>query len=71
VFEWLDRACDVRDVHLAFLTVDPKWDRYRSHPVFVSLLERCDFERTARLKTESPAPSQQITLPGNGPLPPE
>jgi len=71
VFEWLDRACDVRDVHLAFLTVDPKWDRYRSHPVFVSLLERCDFERTARLKTESRAPSQRITLSGNSPVPPE
>jgi hypothetical protein len=31
----LDRAYDVRDVHLAFLTVDPKWDRYRDDPGFL------------------------------------
>ena len=29
VFEWLDRARAVRDVHLMFLTVDAKWDSYR------------------------------------------
>lgn len=38
VFEWLHRACAVRDVHLMFLTVDPKWDRYRARPKFASLL---------------------------------
>jgi hypothetical protein len=26
-FEWLDRACAARDVHLMFLTADAKWDR--------------------------------------------
>ena len=31
-FEWLDRAYAARDVHLMFLTVDVKWDRYRSDP---------------------------------------
>ena len=45
VFEWLSRAYAVRDVHLIFLTVDPKWDCYRSHPEFVALLDRCSFER--------------------------
>jgi hypothetical protein len=35
---------DVRDVHLAFLTVDAKWDPYRSDPEFVGLLERCAFD---------------------------
>ena len=43
VFEWLERAYEARDVHLIFLTVDPKWDRYRSDPRFVALLTRCGF----------------------------
>lgn len=42
-FEWLDRAYAARDVHLMFLTVDVKWDRYRSDPRFQSLLARCGF----------------------------
>lgn len=46
VFEWLDRAYAVHDVHLMFLTVDPKWDPYRSDPRFSALLERCGFPRT-------------------------
>jgi tetratricopeptide (TPR) repeat protein len=45
VFEWLDRAYAAHDVHLIFLTVDPKWDPYRSHPRFTALLERCRFTR--------------------------
>jgi TolB-like protein/Flp pilus assembly protein TadD len=47
VFEWLNRAYAVRDVHLVFLTVDPKWDPYRGDPRFAALLERCGFNRTA------------------------
>jgi len=47
-FVWLDRAYDARDVHLIFLTVDPKWDPYRADPRFVALLARCDFMRTGR-----------------------
>ena len=43
VFEWLDRAYAARDVHLMFLTVDPKWDRYRTDPRFADLLARCGF----------------------------
>jgi hypothetical protein len=46
VFEWLDRAYAVRDVHLVFLTVDPKWDPYRADLRFSALLKRCDFTRT-------------------------
>jgi hypothetical protein len=42
-FEWLDRAFAVRDVHLMFLTVDVKWDRYRTDPRFGDLLSRCGF----------------------------
>ena len=43
VFEGLARAYDARDVHLAFLTVDTKWDRFRRDPRFIALLEKCDF----------------------------
>ena len=43
VFEWLDRAFDVHDVHLIYLLVDPKWDPYRSDPRFEALLTRCGF----------------------------
>ena len=42
-FEWLNRAYAARDVHLMFLTVDVKWDRYRSDPRFGELLARCGF----------------------------
>jgi len=45
VFEWLDRAYRVRDVHLMFLTVDPKWDSYRVDSRFEALLERCGFNQ--------------------------
>jgi tetratricopeptide (TPR) repeat protein len=43
VFEWLNRAFDVHDVHLIYLPVDPKWDPYRSDPRFAALLTRCRF----------------------------
>jgi tetratricopeptide (TPR) repeat protein len=43
VFESLGRAYDARDVHLVFLTVDPKWDPYRPDPRFQALLRRCGF----------------------------
>ena len=46
-FEWLERALAAHDVHLMFLTVDPKWDPLRQDPRFKSILERCDFMRTA------------------------
>jgi TolB-like protein/DNA-binding winged helix-turn-helix (wHTH) protein/Flp pilus assembly protein TadD len=42
-FESLERAYAVRDVHLIFLTVDAKWDRYRTDPRFGNLLARCGF----------------------------
>jgi hypothetical protein len=43
VYTWLDRAYEARDVHLIFLTVDPKWDRYQTEPRFKALLRRCGF----------------------------
>jgi hypothetical protein len=43
VFESLDQAYAARDVHLIFLTVDSKWDPYRTDPRFDALLARCNF----------------------------
>jgi Flp pilus assembly protein TadD len=42
-FTALDEAYAAHDVHLVFLTVDPKWDDFRSEPRFKQLLERCGF----------------------------
>jgi len=39
----LERALQVRDVHLAFLPVDAKWDFFREDARFHSLLEACGF----------------------------
>ena len=47
VFEWLNRAYAARDVHLMFLTVDVKWDRFRTDPRFGDLLARCGFTTVA------------------------
>jgi DNA-binding winged helix-turn-helix (wHTH) protein/tetratricopeptide (TPR) repeat protein len=41
VFEWLNRAFDVHDVHLALLPADPKWDALRGDSRFTTLLKRC------------------------------
>ena len=41
----LERAYEVRDVHLAFVPVDPKWDAFRTEARFISLLNHCDFNR--------------------------
>lgn len=38
--EWLERGEQVRDVHLVFLPVDPKWDPLRADPRFQALLDR-------------------------------
>ena len=42
-FHWLERAYAAHDVHLIYLTVDPKWDRFRGDRRFVALLARCRF----------------------------
>ena len=41
--EWLDKGYEARDVHMVFLTIDPKWDDLRSNPRFQELLKRCHF----------------------------
>ena len=45
VFDWLNRALDARDVNLVFLTVDPKWDSFRTDDRFRALLQRCQFAK--------------------------
>jgi tetratricopeptide (TPR) repeat protein len=40
-FDWLERAYQAHDVHLMYLTVDPKWDPLRNDPRFDKLLARC------------------------------
>jgi len=66
-FEWLDRAYAARDVHLMFLTVDVKWDRYRSDPRFGDLLARCGFtaigQRASKGIERTDAPVQKETAP--------
>ncbi len=52
--EWLERGLEARDVHLAFLTIDPKWDGLRGDPRFCSVLDRCHFT-TATGAPNSPA----------------
>jgi serine/threonine-protein kinase len=42
-FRWLDRAMAARDPYLAYLAVDPRFDRYRSDPRFQDLLRRIGF----------------------------
>ena len=48
LFEWLDKACAAHDVHLIFLTVDPKWDAYRADRRFDAVLARCGFSRATK-----------------------
>jgi DNA-binding winged helix-turn-helix (wHTH) protein/Tfp pilus assembly protein PilF len=43
--QWLERCYQARDVHVVFLTIDPKWDPLRGDPRFSNLLQRCGFSR--------------------------
>ncbi len=47
-FEWLERAYNAHDVHLAMLPVDPKWDPFRADARFLALIENCAFSATHR-----------------------
>lgn len=38
-FEWLEKAREERDVHMVFLSVDPKWDDLRSDPRFAGIVK--------------------------------
>jgi len=43
--QWLERCYEARDVHVIFLTIDPKWDPLRADIRFSTLLQRCGFAR--------------------------
>ena len=45
--DWLDRAFEVRDVHLILLPADPQWDPVRGDARFVALLKPCGFATPA------------------------
>lgn len=45
--EWLARAFDARDVHLAFVPVDPKWDEALKDPRIRAIVHRCGFSLAA------------------------
>lgn len=53
--ESLQRALEVRDVHLTFLPADPKWDALRPDPRFSDLLGRCEF-----MAAKAPAQAHQV-----------
>ena len=42
-FQWLERAIEVRDVHLIALPTDAKWDEWRSDRRFIDIVKRCGF----------------------------
>ena len=58
-FQWLDRACDEREVHLVFLTADPKWDTHRSDPRFEALLQRAGITSRPPDPRVSPEPARE------------
>ena len=43
MFKWLEKAYEDRDISLAFITVEPRWDEYRAEPRFADLLRRVGF----------------------------
>jgi TolB-like protein/DNA-binding winged helix-turn-helix (wHTH) protein len=53
VFAWLEKAYAARDIHLIFLPVDSKWDRYRSDHRFQALLSRCGFVHSADITSSA------------------
>jgi len=40
----LEKGLDVRDVRMAFLKVDPRWNNLRSDPRFVAIMNQMQFE---------------------------
>jgi serine/threonine-protein kinase len=38
--EWLEKACEQRESWMAFLNIDPIWDRFRNEPRFQALVRK-------------------------------
>jgi hypothetical protein len=41
--EWLRKAAEVRDVEIAFINVDPRFDRLRTNPRFQEIVRSLNF----------------------------
>jgi hypothetical protein len=44
-FEWLERGFEQRDLKMAFLKVEPKWNNVRDDPRFMDLMRRVGFSQ--------------------------
>ncbi len=42
--EYLERGFVEKDVRMAFLKVEPKWNNLRNEPRFIELMRRMNFE---------------------------
>jgi TolB-like protein/Flp pilus assembly protein TadD len=62
LFEWLEHASAVRDVHLIYLPSDPKWDPFRQDERFQRLLRRCGLSGG-----DSPAARRTLPVPRSRP----
>ncbi|MDQ3042120.1 MAG: hypothetical protein M3R11_07035 [Acidobacteriota bacterium] len=41
---YLEKSFDEREVHMAFIKIDTRWNNLRSEPRFVDLMRRMNFE---------------------------
>ena len=64
-FDWLDRAVEAHDVHLAILPADAKWDGLRGDARFAEVLRRCGLPYPKSLESSSVvrAPNPQRERP--------
>src|SRR6267143_2109574 len=71
LFSAASAVLGARDVHLVFLSVDPKWDVFRAEPRFSALLSRCPrtgplLSDVRRIKVTFRAPQDGGTKPVTG-----
>ena len=52
--DWLERAHDAHDVHLAFLPVDSKWDALRDTLRFRKIVQGCGFSTIESVSQDQP-----------------
>jgi len=44
-FEWLEKACQLRETELLYISVDPFWDDLRQEPRFIALLKKMGLKK--------------------------
>jgi hypothetical protein len=52
-FDWLERAARVRDAHVIYAIVDPKWDRLRRDSRFQDVLRHSGLSVDAPTSTRA------------------